>query len=238
VCARVPTANVILEDRELADAVAPARLETAVRVGLAPLLRVPAGAWSAAEQADAARGGYGLLVLAGWLVRRIGIGPRVGAELLGPGDVLRPQEHDGAAATLPFEEHWRVLEGLRLAVLDCAWSERMTAVPEVGIELAGRALLRSRRVAAALAIAQRSRLDEALHLLLWELADRYGVVRPDGVHLSVPLTHEILAQLAAARRPSVSAALSRLACDGSVERAGRGFVLHGDPPATLLPGSA
>jgi CRP/FNR family transcriptional regulator, cyclic AMP receptor protein len=235
---RPHTVNVVLEDRDLAEAIAPDRREAAVRLGVAPLLRVPAGDWSAADAADAARGGYGLLVLSGWLVRRVGIGPRIGAELLGPGDLLRPQEHDGEEATLPFEARWRVLEPLRLAVLDRAWSRRMAMVPEAGIEIAGRAMRRSWRAANALAIAQHARLDEALHLLLWELADRYGTVHADGIHLGVPLTHELLANLAAARRPSVSAALARLTDAGIVERRGRGFILHGDPPAPPTPDGA
>jgi CRP-like cAMP-binding protein len=232
------TLNVVLEDRDLADAIAPERRELAVRLGAARLLRVPTGEWNAAEQAGSTRGGYGLLVVSGWLVRRVGIGHRIGAELLGPGDLLRPHEHDGEEATLPFEARWRVLEPMRMAVLDQTWSRRMAAVPEVGIEIAARAMRRSWRAVNALAIAQHARLDEALHLLLWELADRYGVVRPDGVHLGVPLTHELLAHLAAARRPSVSAALSRLSEAGLVARSGRGFVLHGEPPSPPTAGAA
>ena len=51
-------------------------------------------------------------------------------------------------------------------------------------------------------------------MLFWELADRYGKVHPDGIHLELPLTHEVLSHLAGARRPSVSGALTRLAEDG------------------------
>jgi CRP-like cAMP-binding protein len=84
-----------------------------------------------------------------------------------------------------------------------------------------------------MAIVQQPKLDIRLWLLFWELADRYGVVRRDGVHLDLPLTHEVLSHLAAARRPSVSGALSRLAADGKVRREGRGWVLCGQAPADL-----
>jgi CRP-like cAMP-binding protein len=87
-----------------------------------------------------------------------------------------------------------------------------------------------------LTIALHPKLEERLQLLMWELADRYGRVHPDGVHVDVPLTHELISQLAGARRPSVSSALARLQQMGSIERGGLGWILHGDPPARLTPG--
>ena len=51
-----------------------------------------------------------------------------------------------------------------------------------------------------------------------------------GVHLDLPLTHEVLSHLAGARRPSVSGALTRLAEDGRLRREGRTWILSGDPP--------
>jgi hypothetical protein len=66
------------------------------------------------------------------------------------------------------------------------------------------------------------------------MADRYATVHPDGVHLRLPLTHEEIAEIAAARRPSVSTALSRLARHGDVERRNGLWVLHGDPPSHPL----
>jgi CRP/FNR family transcriptional regulator, cyclic AMP receptor protein len=81
-----------------------------------------------------------------------------------------------------------------------------------------------------MAISQHRRLDVRLRLVLWKLADRFGVVRRDGVHLEIPLTHEVLSHLAVARRPSVSTALRRLIAAGEVRREGRRFVLLGEPP--------
>jgi CRP-like cAMP-binding protein len=65
---------------------------------------------------------------------------------------------------------------------------------------------------------------------MWELADRYGTVRKDGVHVPLPMTHQVVSELAAARRPSVSGGLSRLAASGVVERVEDGWLLHGEPP--------
>jgi len=232
------TAAVLVEDPELADAVPAAQQAAATRASLARTLAVERGRWDARAPARPTSGGYGMLVLGGLLVRRVGTSDHFAAELLGPGDLLRPLEHDGEAATLPFEATWRVLHALRLAILDRRWSLRMSAYPDVGIALAARALLRSRRLANMFAIATYPHLDDRLRLLLWELADRYGTVRPDGVHVPVQMTHEIVSELAAARRPSVSAALSRLAAAGHLRRVVDGWLLHGEPPLLAGPEAA
>jgi CRP/FNR family transcriptional regulator, cyclic AMP receptor protein len=231
-------ASVLDSDADLLEAVAPEQREQALRASRARVLRVERGEWDARRDAAEVRGCHGLLVLSGVVVRRVGITDHIGAELLGPGDLLRPLEHDGEQATLPFESRWRALEVLRLAILDRRWSVRMCQFPDVGIALTARAMLRSRRLANTLVIASHPRLDERLRLLLWEFADRYGSVHPDGVHLRLPLTHEVLAELAAARRPSVSTALGRLTRKGQIERRDGLWVLHDKPPAAEAENSA
>jgi CRP-like cAMP-binding protein len=225
------TAVVLQHDRELGEAVPADARGAAERSSVARVVRVAHGEWDARGQAEASRGGHGLLVLSGLLVRRVGLNDRIAAELLGPGDLLRPLEHDGEEATLPFEAAWRVLDPLRLAVLDGRWAARTAPFPQVGIALTARAMVRSRRLANMFVIASYPHLEDRLGLLMWELADRYGTVRPDGVHVPIPMTHGVLSELAVARRPSVSAALSRLAGAGAVERLPDGWLLHGDPPA-------
>jgi CRP/FNR family cyclic AMP-dependent transcriptional regulator len=228
--------TVLDDDSELADLIGETRREAARAASSAAVLTVGPGNWDALADAHHARNGYGMLVLDGLLVRRVGFDGRFGAELLGPGDLLRPWEGDGeSSGTLPFETSWRVMTPMRLAVLDLHWAARMAPHPQVGAELAGRALKRSRRLAASMAIVQVPRLDERLWMLFWELADRWGRVHADGIHLELPLTHELLSHLAAARRPSVSGALARLAESGRVRRVGRSWVLTGEPPE---PGSA
>lgn len=227
------TVDVLTEDRDLARALDEPRRAPAGREALAPVLELSTGRWDARQSADAARGGFGLLVLAGLLIRRVGRDGRFGAELLCAGDILRPWEHDGETTTVPFDTAWRVLTPTRLAVLDMGWARRMGPFPEIGAALVGRALERSRRLAVNMAIAQHPRLEIRLEVLLWHLAERLGHVHPDGVHLTLPITHEALGNLVAARRPSVSAALGALAQRGVLRRDGDGWVLLGDPPADL-----
>ena len=224
-----PRALVLDEDSDLAELVPPSQLPSARQASVAATVQLDAGQWDASVDAGRAREGFGLLALDGVLVRRVGYGGRFGAELLAAGDLLRPWEFDGDE-TLGFETTWRVLSGTRLAVLDHGWAERMARYTRVAPALAGRAMTRARRLAAMMAIAQQPRLDERLWMLFWELADRHGRVHPDGVYLDLPLTHEVLSHLVAARRPSVSGALTKLAGQGRLERDGRRWVLRGEPP--------
>src|SRR5262245_39352366 len=57
--------------------------------------QLPRGTWKPNERADPTNGGYGLLVLDGLLLRRVGVEGRYGAELLLNGDLLRPWQQDG-----------------------------------------------------------------------------------------------------------------------------------------------
>ena len=225
------TVLVLDHDHLLLDLVPEQHQGSARAASVARVLRVPTGAWQAQSEADTARGGIGLLVLSGLLLRRVGMRARYGAELLGPGDILRPWQHDGEeTGILPYDTAWRVFAPTRLAVLDSRWALRMAPWPPIACEMVGRALERSLRLATLMAVSQHRRLDVRLRLLLWKLADRFGIVRPDGVHLQIPLTHEALAYLAVARRPSVSTALGRLAEAGELRQERRHIVLLGEPP--------
>ena len=55
-------------------------------------------------------------------------------------------------------------------------------------------------------------------LLFWHLADRWGRVRPDGIVVPLPVTHDVIAQVVGAQRPTVTGALQRLALSGKLRR--------------------
>jgi hypothetical protein len=215
-------------DADLGDGIPSEQLARARQASLASVLTVAPGPWSVPRSVQ---DGFGLLVLEGLFVREVNVEGRHAAEVLGAADLLRPWVHDRTDALLPVVAAWRVLSPARLAVLDARWAARMAAWPTVGCDLAGRGVMRSRRLVTTLAIAQQPRLDVRLWMLLWELAERYGKVHGDGVHLDAPLTHESLAHLSAARRPSVSSALSRLTQLGVIERRRSEWILHGEPPS-------
>jgi CRP-like cAMP-binding protein len=89
-----------------------------------------------------------------------------------------------------------------------------------------RTMMRSRHLALGLAVLQQRRVEDRLLTLLWLLADRWGYVTGDGVRVAVPLTHGLLAELVAARRPSVSTALGKLAEIGELRRSGDEWILR------------
>jgi CRP/FNR family cyclic AMP-dependent transcriptional regulator len=61
-------------------------------------------------------------------------------------------------------------------------------------------------------------VETRLLVQFWHLAERWGRVGPDGISISVPLTHEMLAKLVRATRPSVTTGLGRLASRGLLVR--------------------
>lgn len=222
--------QLLVEDPDLAGELTGARLHRAERELIAGIAIALKGTWEPEADAARARGGFGLLVLRGLVVRRVGRTGRFGAELLGPGDVIRPWQHDGEDVALPFEVRFQVLEQTVFASLDLRFAARVGPYPEVSGALLGRAMQRSRTLAVNMAIAHYQRTDRRLLLLLWHLADRWGRVTPEGVRVRLPVTHELLADLVAARRPSVSSALQQLAREGLLSRTTDGWLLHGEPP--------
>ena len=89
-------------------------------------------------------------------------------------------------------------------------------------------------LAVALAISHHHRVTDRLLLTLWHLAERWGRVTTDGIALPLPLSHQRLADLVGAHRPSVTTAMGTLARSGAVSRRDDGvWMLHGAPPSEL-----
>jgi CRP-like cAMP-binding protein len=226
---------VLRADPALAEVIPAGRRQQAIDGCMAREVSIPVGRWHGAPLADP-DGGIGMLVLSGLLIRRVGLGGRYGAELLGAGDVLRPWERQDESPTLPLSTAWRVLQACKLAVLDDEFVGCMSAYPELAGALVGRAVGRSRSLAVNIAIVHQARVDVRLHMLLWFLAGRWGRVSPEGVMLPLRLTHAVLAELSAARRPTVTSALSQLAKQELVVPTENGWLLRGSPPVELQDG--
>jgi CRP-like cAMP-binding protein len=167
------------------------------------------------------------------MIRRVGIEGRFGAELIGEGDLLRPTD-DAVSPLLPLTTIWSVILPTRVASLDCGFEQRIARYPELARGLIARAIQRSRNLSVNMAIVHQARVDVRLHMLLWHLAARWGRVRSDGTVLPLRLTHAVLADLVAARRPTVTTALSELAKRGLVRTDGETWVLTGDAPSELI----
>ena len=225
--------RVLEEDPELAAALDGDERPLAEQHLVAAELRVPRGPWEHDHHLGDAAADLGFLVLEGVLLRETEIGRHAAGELLGPGDVLRPWDYDeGALTPVTSGSSWRVLEPARLAVLDQRFATLAVRFPTVIAALVGRTLRRSRFQSLLLTAAAMPRLDARLLVVLWHVADRWGRVTPDGTHVGVKLTHEILARLVVAQRPSVSTAIKGLERAGLVVRdeESGGLVLVGPPP--------
>lgn len=210
-------------------------LATAGRYLVAEALRLDAGPWRPDGDVDGEAGHLGLLVLGGLLKRHVELANSACAELLGQGDVLRPWQEDAGWDGDPVDSGWEVLEPSWVAVLDRRFATAACRWPAVIDVLMGRSVRRSRTLAFHMALSHLTRVDVRLLALFWHLADRWGRVGPDGVVVPLPLTHQTLAALVGAQRPSVTTALGGLADAGRITRRADGaWLLHGEAPGELL----
>jgi hypothetical protein len=225
--------HVLVADPDLAEGLRGDRLDRAVQDCVAGMDRFQTGDWSPPAPTRELRYGLGLLILEGMLVRRVGVAGRIGSELLGDGDVLRPWEGEEEEGRGSQKGKWRALRGGRVALLDRDFALRACRHPEVISALVGRAIRRSRFMAVTMGILHQPRIDVRLHMLLWELAERWGTVHRDGVHLPMRLTHSMLGELVAARRPTVTKAVGELANRSAAVWTGDHWLLTGRPPSEL-----
>jgi CRP/FNR family transcriptional regulator, cyclic AMP receptor protein len=203
-------------DRDLARNIGH-ELADARNAAVAGCVTIPRGRWRADAAAARVRGGYGLLVLRGVMIRDLAGPEALGAALVAEGDLLGID--DGAEERIVgLEPRWEVLEPSRLLVLDAAFAARVARFPRLTAALVERVHEHARRTAIALAVSHLPRVEDRVHRLLWHLADRRGHVRPDAIVLRLPATQEQLGRLVGARRPTVSLALRSLRERGLVHR--------------------
>lgn len=177
----------------------------------------------------------GLLIVSGLVLRELGLFNATAIELIGAGDLLAPLAM--LPASVSRTSRWRVLAPTEVAVLDQPAMARLANLPGVVPELVRRAIGRSHAVETQLALTRIHPLSTRLLVLFWNLADRWGTRVNGEVHLEIPLSHQVLADLSSAQRPKVTAALGALSRRGLVSRSGpgEGWVLSGPPPS---PGDA
>ncbi len=195
--------------------------ESARSCSIAQVIDVEGPNWDPGPVVQAGEPGWlGLFVLDGVMIRRATVGQRSGCELFGPGDLIRPWDSDGDYNPLPISVSWLVLRPARLAILDTAFALRTSRWPSITSALVGRVAQRARYLALTQAVTHLPRTHPRLLMLFWLLAERWGRVGPDGVQVTLPLTHEVLAMLVGSHRPSVTIALQRLARAGLLMREG------------------
>jgi CRP/FNR family transcriptional regulator, cyclic AMP receptor protein len=226
--------RVLDEDPEMAAAV-PKSQRDAVRVrAVAPLLALGVGLWEPPTTARSPGADLGLIVLAGLLTRDFELAGRSFTELRGPEDILRPWDDAREATSVNAGITWKAIAPTRLAWLNGDFAAAVAPFPKIPALLIERAVRRARLLSFRLAIAELKHVHLRVLLLLWHLSDRWGRVRPDGVHLDLPLTHSLIGRMVGAHRTSVTGAVQRLAKEGRIARShGESWVLLGAPPDDL-----
>lgn len=205
-------------DSELAADVAPSERLRAVTASRAPVRALALGGWQFEPAPEATS--LGVLILAGVVVVRLEFAGSSHLEVLGKGDVLNPWR---LPSDTPLQEQVKlsVTQSGYVAVLDRRFVVQMTPWPEVFAALMRRQIMRTRRMILQACILSRSRVDERLELMLWRLAEQFGITTREGIHVRLPLTHRQLAEMIAARRSTVTLAVSRLVAEDRVRRPGR-----------------
>jgi CRP/FNR family transcriptional regulator, cyclic AMP receptor protein len=220
--------DLLERDAELARAVPPAMRHGRGLPLSASVLKLKRGPW----EPDVREPGVdhlGLLMLDGLLARRVLVPERGRSlELLGRGDLFRPWQDEAAS----FERlSWTVIEPAAIAILDQPLAARAREVPQLLEALTDRALRRSRRLAVSAAIANTVGVEERLLLSLWQFTELWGRKAPEGAVLPFRLSHQTLADLVGARRPTVTVALRNLTQRDQLRRDESGhWILVGDPP--------
>jgi CRP/FNR family cyclic AMP-dependent transcriptional regulator len=223
--------QLLREDPDLAEHMSPEARHQATELIRARVFRVPKGIW---DPPGIDHGTTGLLLLDGLMVRTLQLGRVSSSEVVGPSDIIRPWETEMIGSLVPGVTSWRVLEPAQVALLD----RRVTALigrwPELSASVAGRFLRRARSLAYLMAAQHFVRVEDRLLATLWHLASMWGRVTPRGTLVPFRLTHEMLAGIIGAQRPTTTTSIRSLTEQGRLARDdGRRYVLLGDPPDWL-----
>jgi CRP/FNR family transcriptional regulator, cyclic AMP receptor protein len=188
------------------------------RPAVAEVRRLLTGVWDLAGLKTGGQRPFAVLVLDGVISQEVVLAGRANAQLLGAGDVIRPW--DIVDAELPCRTRWTCLTAGSVALLDERFVTAARRWPDLMSVVFQRMADQHHDAARRTAIVALPRVEDRLLAMFWQLADRWGVVRPEGVVVRLDLTHELLGRLIGARRPTVTLALTTLATEGLVTRDG------------------
>jgi CRP/FNR family transcriptional regulator, cyclic AMP receptor protein len=165
-----------------------------------------------------APGGLTFLVVEGVVMKVTSFAGRSALELLGPGDLLAPPLTAARQVESPAVSRYMAHGLASVAVLDDRFrraARRWPGLLDCLHECLGR---QAHRASRHLAILHVPRVEDRIVALFVDLAERFGRMTPDGIVIDLALTHQVIGDLVASRRPTVSLALQTLAADGVVDR--------------------
>lgn len=200
---------------------------------VARVAHLPPGPFSPEALVDVPTKSLGLMVIEGLALVQVAAGRAPIGWLIGVEDLVRPWEMD--EASLLKDASWVALSPLRVALLDGDFARRASGTDSVTEALLTKVAQTSHWLFAKSLVTGTSVIEERLLLLFALLGERWGKATAAGVFVGMPLTHQVLATLIGARRPSVSTALRELSVAGLLRRTAEGWLLcrtgaSGEPP--------
>lgn len=230
--------RLLIAEPDLGSSLAPEDFQLAQRHIVLPAISAPPGALDLAElrQRPGIKGElFGFLVLKGTLIANLRMVSRHCGRLVSPGALVLL---DGPISdSIPLTLDWSVVDDCQLACFDERLLEIVRRWPQMLAPILRRAALYARHSLMQQAISQLPRVEDRLLALFWSLADRQGVVRADGIWVGLSATHDTLAHLVGAQRPTVSLGLTRLTENGLIQAQPGGWLINPDSLSALTPES-
>src|SRR5215203_7089898 len=112
------TVRLLEADPDLGGLLTGTRRQEAERELVVRVHKLGVGVWDVSRLEGAGSDHVGLLLLDGVVAREVIVADHVSAELLGPGDLLRPWQTPSSSSLLPVDVLWSVLSPSSFAVLD------------------------------------------------------------------------------------------------------------------------
>jgi CRP-like cAMP-binding protein len=159
---------------------------------------------------------FALLIIDGMLTREAQISAQTISELLLPGDVVAPWAPSPTTPT--SESRLTALEDITVAVLDQIFIKSAAVWPALMVGLHRRLNDHQHRLAVHGAICQLPRVEQRVLAIMWHLASRTGRITAKGTIVPHGLTHQAIADLIGAQRPTVSLAVKRLEAEAHLCR--------------------
>lgn len=158
------------------------------------------------------------LVIDGAVLKVTTLARRRTLELLGPGDFLAPPLSAERQIESPAVSRYVAHGRASIGVLDDRFRQAARRWPGLSDCLHQSLARQSHHTSMHMAMLHLPRVEDRVAALFADLAERFGVMTPDGIVIELALTHEIIGGLVGSRRPTVSLALQALAADGVLSR--------------------
>lgn len=203
---------------DLGEGIDASQWQDARRLSLVKVVRLGCGALTLPQSFADRDDIVALIVTDGVIGRETAIGARVAFELICQGDVLLPPTDPPDHVCARAETRLTVLSTATLIVLGQSFIRAAARWPVLLSNLHRRLESQRQRLTAQGLAVHLPRAEDRLLLILWQLADGCGHVTPDGVVLPLSLSHDILARMCAARRPTITLALGALQAADLIRR--------------------